>query len=151
MRKDVTDDRTVTADILDAADILFLGLPEPGDAPYVLPVNFARMDDRLVIHSSRKGRKAGLLGRGGIEVGFSAVARAEAKTGEAACKFGYRFQSVVGQGRAEEITGPDERRAALDAVIAKYGAAGLPVDQAVFDKTALFAIRISRATARVKQ
>ena len=151
MRKDITEDWAVAADILDRADILFLGLPEPGAAPYVLPVNFARLDKTLVIHSSRKGRKAALLGDTRAVIGFSAVAQAEPKTGDTACKFGYRFESVVGLGGASEITDEAERRAALDAVSVKYGAAGLPVDEAVFKKTALFTIRIDRVTARIKK
>ncbi len=149
MRKDVTDDWTVVSDILDRAEILFLGLPG-GQAPYVLPVNFARMGKSLVLHSSRKGSKAETLRAGGL-VGFSALSKAEPKTGDAACKFGYRFESVVGRGTAREITDPDQRRAALDTVSKKYGAAGLPVDQAVFEKTALFVIEVDQATARIKK
>lgn len=152
MRKDVTEDWSVIADILDRAETLYLGLPAAGEetAPYVVPVNFARVDKQIFIHSSRKGRKAAGLRDGRNGVGFSTVAQTEAKTGDKACKFGYRFQSVIGSGPAAEITDEAERKAALDTIAVKYGAGGLPIDQAVLEQTALFRLDVAQATARIK-
>ena len=151
MRKDMTNDVSVVAEILDAAEVLFLALPatpENGGAPYTVPVNFARVGDRLALHSSRKGTKAGLL-RSGAPCGFSALAEATLRTGPKACKFSYAFRSVAGYGVPYEEEDADRRKALLTAIVDKYGGQGLEIDQAVLDKTAIFVIRMKQATARV--
>ena len=149
MRKDVTDDFAVVARILDDAEVLFLALVDAG-GPYCVPVNFARQGRALLVHSSRRGRKAAALASG-ADVGYSAVADMAYRSGPTACKQGYRFRSVIGAGRPRALA-DGEHLAALRAITAKYAGADndLPLDAATAAKTAVFAVDITSATARIK-
>ncbi|MDO9082980.1 MAG: pyridoxamine 5'-phosphate oxidase family protein, partial [Humidesulfovibrio sp.] len=53
MRKDVTDDPAVVAEILSRAEYLTLALVDDA-GPYSVPVNAAFEDGTLYFHSSRK-------------------------------------------------------------------------------------------------
>lgn len=146
MRKGIIDDFDRAAAVLDDCDVLHLAFADAA-GPHTVPVNFARRERTLYLHSSFKGRKAEGL-TAGTAVAVSAVARAELRKGEKACKFSYRFASAVGHGRARRVDDPDERRAGLEAIILRYAGRLLPVDEAVFEKTAVFALELDDLLAR---
>lgn len=148
MHKEVSTDMAEIGDILNRVYVLHLGLADE-QGPYVVPVNFAYADGKIYFHSSYKGRKAEAL-RSGQAVGFCAETDLEIKTGEKACKWGYRFKSVIGAGRASFIEDYDEKIAALELLMSKYADGQYPFDEKVVDKTAVVVIEIKTATARIK-
>lgn len=153
MRKDVTDDKAVVADILARAQYVSLALVDD-QGPYSVPVNAAFEEGVLYLHSSKKGRKAAALLRAiglGERVAFSAAVDLEAKTGELACQWGYAFRSVLGSGLARVVEKGGDKVAALNALMRKHaGRDDYPYDQGILDKTLVVAIDVDRATARLK-
>lgn len=149
MKQDTTTDRTAVHDVLDRADVLWLAICDE-QGPYSLPVNFARDDDTLVLHSSRRGRKADAL-RSGIVVGFSVAVDIDARMeGDLACKLGYSFRSVCGTAAPCELSG-DAHRNALQAITIKYSGRELPLDDRAVQATAVFGLKIRSASARTKE
>ncbi|MDR3641415.1 MAG: pyridoxamine 5'-phosphate oxidase family protein [Humidesulfovibrio sp.] len=153
MRKDVTEDWTAVADVLDCAEYLSLALKDEAGL-YSVPVNFAYADGMVYFHSARKGRKFEALRRAEAEetsVAFSAAADLEMKTGAKACQWGYKFRCVLGSGPVRLVESLEEKRAGLGAIMKKYaGADNFPYDENIFAKTAVVAIRVEKATARLK-
>lgn len=149
MRKSVTDDPQVVADVLNRAEVVHLALADE-DGPYCVTVNFALDRGRLYVHSSHKGRKAAAL-LAGRPVAFAAEVDLALRDGANACKWGYRFKSVQGRGIPRLLEDPAEKRRALELIVAKYTRnPNLPMDEAVLSKTALFEIAVDAVTARVK-
>jgi hypothetical protein len=153
MRKDVTDDQAVVADILNRAQYVTLALVDD-EGPYSVPVNAAFEDGALYFHSSRKGRKAEALrqaaGRG-TRVAFSAAVDLEPKTGELACQWGFKFRSVLGSGLVRVVEPCGDKVAALNTLMRKHaGRDDFPYDEGILDKTLVLAIDVDRATARLK-
>ena len=135
--------------LLDAAEVLHLSFQDE-QGPYSVPVNFARVQDTLYIHSGRKGRKAATLKRG-VEVAFSAVASLEPKTGPQACNFSYSFESVAGAGTSRLVEDEQERNRGMLAINGKYGAGGLEMSAKIFTKTVIIALDLTTVTARIHQ
>jgi len=153
MRKDVTDDRAIIADILDKAEFVTLALVDE-DGPYSVPISHGYHDGVLYLHSSKKGRKADALRlaveRGG-RVAFSAATDLEMKTGDLACQWGYKFRGVLGSGMPRFIEDEAEKRTGLGVIMKKYaGNDSFPYDSGILAKTAVIAIDVDRATARLK-
>lgn len=148
MRKSVNSDPELIKDILDKAEYITLAMCD-GEGPYSVPVNFAEKDGVIYIHSGRKGRKFANLETGAV-LSFSAVVDLEPKTGEDACAYGYRFRSVIGEGSPRLIEG-DEAVEGLDIITLKYAGKLLPYKEKVLAVTAVFAIDIDSATARIKE
>ncbi|ADU63590.1 MAG: pyridoxamine 5'-phosphate oxidase family protein [Pseudodesulfovibrio sp.] len=148
MRKDVTNDPAVTGDILARADVLWLALVD-ADGPYSVPVNFAAGDGLLYIHSGRRGRKAAALDSG-APLAFSAAVDILPKTGDAACKYGYRFRSIMGTGVPRRAEG-DDMRAALDAITLKYAGRLLPYEDTALAATVAYIVEITSLSARIKE
>ncbi|WP_207263111.1 pyridoxamine 5'-phosphate oxidase family protein [Desulfovibrio sp. Huiquan2017] len=149
MRKGVTDDKAVTADILDRAEVIWLALND-SNGPHCVPVNFAREGEILYIHSGERGRKAACLDAG-APLAFSAAVEMELKTSDQnACELGYRFRSVMGRGTPRALDG-DDKLHALDCITLKYAGREMPYNDKVLAVTGVYAIDIESATARIKQ
>lgn len=153
MRKDVTEDPQAVADVLSRCEFLTLALVDD-QGPYSVPVSCGFQAGVLYFHSSKKGRKMDALRRAmasGARVAFSAAVDLEMKTGDMACQYGYTFRGVLGSGRARLVEGRDEKIAALNTLMRKYGGRDtFPYDEKILGVTEVVAIDVDRATARLK-
>lgn len=153
MRKDVTEDRAVVAEILQKAEYVTLALAD-ADGPYSVPVSHAYENGVLYFHSSKVGRKAGavkLAVQNATRVAFSAAIDLEPKTGDMACDWGCKFRCVLASGAPRFVEDAQEKIAALNTLMRKYaGRDDFPYDESVLARTAVIAVDVDRATARLK-
>lgn len=91
--------------VLQEEDTGYLGLAD-GDKPYVVPVSFAYLDNRIVIHGATTGRKLDII-RHHPRACFTVsrhIDRTRPHQAEGGCT--YRFESVICQGTAEVVEDP---------------------------------------------
>jgi len=110
-------ERAVVEELLREAEVGRLATCS-GDEPYVVPVNFAYYDGRIIVHGSREGRKMANIAVN-PRVCFE-VDQAEKVEGERPCDYAFRYMSVVVQGRARVVEGDEARLAALRRLTDKY-------------------------------
>jgi nitroimidazol reductase NimA-like FMN-containing flavoprotein (pyridoxamine 5'-phosphate oxidase superfamily) len=149
MRKNVTEDKTIIADILDKAEVLWLALTDD-QGPHCVPVNFALEDDTLFIHSGKKGRKAACLDSGAPLAFSAAVDVTLRQSDDNACDLGYLFRSVMGRGTPKVLEGK-EKIHALDLITLKYAGREMPYKDKVLSVTAVYAVDMKSMTARIKE
>jgi len=153
MRKDVTEDPQAVADVLSRCEFVTLALVDE-EGPYSVPVSCAFENGVLYFHSGRKGRKIAALRRAmaeGTRVAFSAAVDLVLKTGDMACDYGYKFRGVLGSGHARLVEGAEDKKAALNALMRKYGGRDtFPYDEKILGVTEVVAIDVDRVTARIK-
>jgi nitroimidazol reductase NimA-like FMN-containing flavoprotein (pyridoxamine 5'-phosphate oxidase superfamily) len=112
-------DRAALESILHRATVCRLGLAV-GDEPYVVPVSFGYQDGSLYVHSSPEGKKVEML-RQNPRVCFEVDVEEELVRKGAPCAWSVRYRSVIGWGRAAFLTDEEEKRRALDVIVAHYG------------------------------
>lgn len=135
--------------VLLMADVLHLAMYGDG-WPYVVPVNFALVDDIIYIHSGRTGRKLELLAQH-ARVCFQAecdVALSEPSDPDRACQYGMRFRSVVGFGTAAIHTDLPTLQLGLDALMARYSSREFTYPETILEKTAIIAVTIEILTGK---
>lgn len=106
---------------VERCQVLHLAMVDQG-RPYVVPLNFGyeREGDRLVLylHSAMEGRKMDSLRRN-PEV-FFVMEWEEGLTKRvpgSPCSYAWRFESVMGRGRVEFLTGAAEKTHALNHIV----------------------------------
>lgn len=121
-------DPRVIADILEGTNIGTLTTIDGTGAPVTTPVNYGLRDGRICFHSSPYGEKMENLNRDDrvcfcvmeplsyIDVGFL----------QNPCKLHQFFRSVVIRGRAQVLTDPEEKVAALNAIVKAHEPDGAP-------------------------
>ncbi len=138
--------------ILDEALICHVGFVENGQ-PYVIPINFARVDDNLILHGAKASR---LLKH--IEAGNPVCVEATIVDGLVLARSVFHhsvnYRSVVLFGTGRAIEDEHEKMAALEAVTehlipGRWREARLP-NRKELNATRVVSIKIDEASAKVR-
>lgn len=145
------DSETIHA-ILDEGFVCHLGFVE-GEAPFVIPMVYGRMDDALLIHSAMKTRLA-RIARGGGTLCATVTLLDGLVLAKSALHHSMNYRSVVVMARAREIVDAAEKRAALDAIVEHIipgrTAGTRPPSDAELNATAVFALPLAEASAKTR-
>ena len=145
-------DRQTIYQILDEALICHVGFAVDGQ-PYVIPINFARIDDTVVLHGAKASR---LLKH--VEAGHPICVEATIVDGLVLARSVFHhsvnYRSVVVFGTGRLVTDAQEKLAALEAVTehlipGRWQEARLP-NQKELNATSVVSIRIDEASAKVR-
>ncbi|WP_435174650.1 pyridoxamine 5'-phosphate oxidase family protein [Actinacidiphila sp. bgisy145] len=110
-------DRDVVHAILDAGYLCHLGFVRDG-APVVLPTLYARHGERLYVHGSTGSRPLrGARGAEGLAVCLTVTHIDGLVLAKSAFHHSINYRSVVVHGTAHQVTDPQERALALDAIV----------------------------------
>ncbi|GES30237.1 pyridoxamine 5'-phosphate oxidase family protein [Streptomyces angustmyceticus] len=112
------DQETVHA-ILDTGYVCHLGFVRDG-SPVVLPTLYGRVGDRLYLHGStgsRPLRMAGETPDAGLEVCVTVTHVDGLVLARSAFHHSINYRCVVVHGTAHQVTDPEEKKAALDALV----------------------------------
>lgn len=116
--------------------------------PYVVPLCFGYTDNILYFHMARKGQKLDIL-RQNSAVCFEMDRCGEAKPADLPCRWGLFYESVIGFGQAEFVEDPDEKRRALDLIMARYAGDGVfSYDDDAIRKTTVLRVQITEMTGK---
>jgi uncharacterized protein len=143
--KEITD-RTIIDSIIRESRVCRLGLSDNGQ-PYVVPLSFGYDGKALYFHCAKEGRKLDIIRRNNrICIEFDSIlSMVESDRG---CGWSVRYRSVIGFGTASLIEGEDERKAALDILMAHYSDREYSYDEKSLGLTALVRIDIETLTGK---
>ena len=118
--------------------------------PVIKPVNFLYLDEKIYIHSSKKGEKIEDIRRGSpvcFEVDEAIAYRAAGGMG---CKASYYYRSIIIKGEACFVNGRRKKIRILETMMEKYEPEGndWKFDEEVLAKTAIIEISIREITGK---
>lgn len=146
--KEVTS-RAWMENVLQKAQWLELGLADSDGQPYVVPLNFAYLDGRLIFHSAKQGRKAEMLAMN-PKVCFQAVVDTELIRDEVnPAEFSMRYRSVTGFGVAKELRDTAEKQSVMEALMRHYDGPTEPMPDAALERTLVAEIEITGMTGKI--
>lgn len=91
-----------------------------GTQPYIVPLNFGYSleDDNLTLyfHSAKQGRKINIL-KSNSNICFEMDCEHRLISDTSACKYGYAFESIIGDGKIEFVENPNEKCKALSLIM----------------------------------
>jgi nitroimidazol reductase NimA-like FMN-containing flavoprotein (pyridoxamine 5'-phosphate oxidase superfamily) len=87
--------------------------------PYVVPLHYVYLTDRLYLHCATEGRKLDLIAADN-HVCFEVEGDVEIIRAERVCGWGTRYESVIGTGLASIVEDDGEKLTALRELMRKY-------------------------------
>jgi len=111
-------DKNMIKSILEEALVCRIALCDD-NSPYIIPMNFGYKDNYLYLHSAPEGRKIEIL-RKNNNICFEVDLKTELITSENACKWGMKYLSVVGFGKAQIVNDIEEKKKALNIIMNKH-------------------------------
>lgn len=147
-RKGFTQEKETVERVLRDGKFLTLSIFDE-QGVYGVPINYGYADGNLYVHSSARGRKFEAL-TAGREICFSIVADHRLITDEKACKWSYRYSSVIGFGIPKLMEDDEEKSRALSVIMDQYGEGTWHFDSAALKAAAVFEIPVDRISARIR-
>ncbi|MFG2790327.1 pyridoxamine 5'-phosphate oxidase family protein [Streptomyces sp. NPDC048419] len=148
-------DKELVHAILDEAYVCHLGFVRDG-RPVVLPTLFARVGELLYVHGSTGSRPLRMTGKAdpGLEVCLTVTHVDALILARSAFHHSINYRSVVVHGTAHDVTDPQEKRAALDAlvdhVVAGRAADSRPANKKELAATAVIRLDLDEVSAKLR-
>ncbi|MDE5739410.1 MAG: pyridoxamine 5'-phosphate oxidase family protein [Bacteroidaceae bacterium] len=113
-------DATFALEVLDKAPYVMVSMTRPDGSPYGLPLSLARTDDRtFYFHCALEGDKLECIAHNPT-VFLSAVTQCAPTVGPKDGSFTLQYKSATAIGKAEVVTGREEKIAALRAICQRF-------------------------------
>ncbi|MFD7232904.1 pyridoxamine 5'-phosphate oxidase family protein [Streptomyces sp. NPDC059881] len=148
-------DRDLVHSILDEAYVCHLGFVRDG-APVVLPTLYGRVGDTLYVHGSTGSRPLRMAGQAdpGLDVCLTVTHVDGLVLARSAFHHSINYRSVVVHGTARQVTDPEEKRSALDAlvdhVVPGRSRDSRPADAKELAATAVLRLDLDEVSAKVR-
>ncbi|MGW1954609.1 pyridoxamine 5'-phosphate oxidase family protein [Streptomyces sp. NPDC001920] len=148
-------DKELVHAILDAAYVCHLGFVRDG-APVVLPTLYGRVGETLYVHGSTGSRPLRMAGQAepGLPVCLTVTHVDALILARSAFHHSINYRSVVVHGPAYDVTDPEEKRIALDAlvdhVVAGRSADSRPANRKELAATAVIRLDLDEVSAKLR-
>ncbi|MFG3662154.1 pyridoxamine 5'-phosphate oxidase family protein [Streptomyces sp. NPDC047706] len=148
-------DKDLVHAILDEGYVCHLGFVRDG-APVVLPTLYGRIGERLYVHGSTGSRPLRMTGRTGpgLPVCMTVTLVDALILARSAFHHSMNYRSVVVHGLAHDVTDPDEKRMALDAlvdhVVAGRSRDSRPANKRELAATAVIRLDLDEVSAKLR-
>ena len=133
-------------EILRKALVCRLGLTD-GNRPYIVPLSFGFQNNNLYFHSAPEGKKIEML-RKNSKVCFEFDLDHQLVADEEACKWGMKYRSVIGFGKASIIEDIREKREGLNAILEHYSGRTFDYPEAAVNGTLVIKVEIESVTGK---
>lgn len=143
--KEITDKSEIES-IIRKSLVCRLGLADNG-TPYIVPLCFGYKDNSLYFHSAKEGRKIEILKRNN-GICFEFDDNLEVQAGKAACDWGMKYRSVIGYGQAFFVEDPEEKRKALDIIMAQYADGTFEYSEKALGKALVIKVEIESMSGK---
>ncbi|MFF9133600.1 MULTISPECIES: pyridoxamine 5'-phosphate oxidase family protein [unclassified Streptomyces] len=148
-------DKELVHAILDEGYVCHLGFVRDG-APVVLPTLYGRVGDRLYVHGSTGSRPLRMTGQTdpGLPVCLTVTHVDALVLARSAFHHSINYRSVVVHGVAHDVTDPEEKRRALDAlvdhVVPGRAADSRPANKKELAATAVIRLDLNEVSAKLR-
>jgi uncharacterized protein len=143
--KEITDKLAIEK-IINASLVCRLALSD-GNQPYIVPLCFGYQDRTLYFHSALEGKKIDILKKNNRTC-FEFDVNSEIIKAEKACKWGMKYQSVIGFGKAVLVESIAEKKKALNIIMNHYSDRDFQFTDKAIKKIAVIKIEIERMTGK---
>jgi nitroimidazol reductase NimA-like FMN-containing flavoprotein (pyridoxamine 5'-phosphate oxidase superfamily) len=143
--KEITDKKNIEDVILNAT-VCKLAMCD-SRRPYIVPLCFGFKNNTLYFHSAPEGKKIDML-KNNPYVCFEFDIYTQVIKSAKACKWGMKYRSVIGYGKASFITDHDLKRRALDIIMQQYAGESFVYEEALLTSIVIIKVDIESMTGK---
>ena len=143
--KEITDKRAIE-DIILRSKVCKLAMCEE-NMPYIVPLCFGFKNNALYFHSVPKGKKFEILKKN-PNVCFEFEISTQVVKSAKACKWGMKYRSVIGFGKASFISDDDLKRQAFDIIMNQYADGSFIYEEALLKSVVIIKVEIRSMTGK---
>lgn len=104
MKNKTLDNPRDILDIIQNCDVCYVSMVDQDNKPYVIPMNFGFVDNTILLHSSKQGKKIEILkNQPEVCIVFSTDHQLRWQNEDVACSWSMKYRSVLAYGKVEFI------------------------------------------------
>jgi nitroimidazol reductase NimA-like FMN-containing flavoprotein (pyridoxamine 5'-phosphate oxidase superfamily) len=135
-------------DIIQRCKVCHVGFSD-NNIPYVLGFNFGFANNTIYLHCAKEGHKLDILNRNPeVCVFFDTDHDLFSRNEEVACSWRMRYKSVMAWGRAEIVTGYEEKLEGLEIFMKQYSDRKFSFSRPSVDNVNVIKIPVQKMTGR---
>ena len=115
--------------------------------PYIVPLCFGFKNNTLYFHSVPKGKKIEILKKN-PNVCFEFEIFTQVVKSAKACKWGMKYRSAIGFGKASFISDDDLKREAFDIIMNQYADGSFIYEEALLKSAVIIKVEIHSMTGK---
>ena len=143
--KEIIDNKALD-EIIGSAQVCRLSLSD-GNRSYIVPLCFGYKDRILYFHSAAEGKKIEIIKKN-PNVCFEFDHNVEVIQTEIPCKWGMKYQSIIGYGKAIFIETIEEKREALNIIMNQYTEDPFSFEDSAISKSTVFKVVIKEISGK---
>jgi uncharacterized protein len=143
--REITDKKAME-DIILRSKVCKLAMCEQ-NMPYIVPLCFGFKDNTLYFHSAPHGKKIEIL-KNNPNVCFEFEILTQVVKSAKACRWGMKYRSVIGIGKAVFIADEDLKRQAFDIIMNQYADGSFIYEDASLKSAVIIKVEISSMTGK---
>ena len=143
--KEITDKKAIE-DIILRSKVCKLAMCEE-NMPYIVPMCFGFKNNTLYFHSAPKGKKIEILKKN-PNVCFEFELLTQVIKSAKACKWGMKYRSVIGFGKASFIAEDDLKQQAFDIIMNQYTDGSFIYEKALLRSVVIIKVEIHSMTGK---
>ncbi len=143
--KEITDKKDME-DIILNATVCKLAMCD-NRRPYIVPLCFGFKNNTLYFHSAPEGKKIDMLKKN-PQVCFEFDIYTQVIKSAKACKWGMKYRSVIGYGKASLITDNELKRRALDIIMRQYAGESFVYEETLLTSIVIIKVDIESMTGK---
>lgn len=108
-------------DVIQNCDVCYVSMVDQENKPYVIPMNFGIMENTVLLHSSKQGKKIQILkDKPDVCIVFSTDHQLSWQNENVACSWSMKYRSVLAYGKVEFVDDLTEKEAILHQFMKNY-------------------------------
>ncbi|UCG61574.1 MAG: pyridoxamine 5'-phosphate oxidase family protein [Candidatus Zixiibacteriota bacterium] len=140
-------ERTEIDQIIHGCEVCHLGFAV-SDEPYVVPVSYGYDCEYLYIHTAAEGKKIDCIAAN-PRVCFSMERNIRLVASDSGpCKWTFKYESVIGFGKLEELTDPKDKNIGLSEIVRHYSGNGWTFEPHELVSTRIWRLSIDTITGK---
>ncbi|MBI9013483.1 MAG: pyridoxamine 5'-phosphate oxidase family protein [Clostridiales bacterium] len=132
--------------IIQSEKVLRLGLCAENQ-PYIVPVNYGYLNKQFFIHCAKEGRKLDMIAKN-PNVCIEIERANELVTGDVACQYTMKFESIIGFGQATILTELEDVKMGLEILMAQFSDLKFTFNEKAMSRVAIIKIDIDEITGK---
>lgn len=149
MKTYVLDDVAEMENIINECKICFVGVNDGDSYPYVFPMNFAYLNQEIILHSAPTGLHLDLIAKNNlVTVTFCTEGKLVYQHPDVACSYRMKAKSVICKGNVEFIDKLSTKEEYLNELMSKYSDKKFTYSQPALQNVKLWKVKIHSMTAK---
>lgn len=142
-------EKSAMIEVINQCNICFVGIADADNYPYVFPMNFAYIDDEIVLHSAPVGSHLNLLAKNNkVSVAFCTDGKLVYQHPQVACSYRMDAKSVICKGEVTFVEEIDAKEQILNEFMRKYTDRPFTYSEPALRNVKVWKVKIAEMTAR---